>query len=138
SGIGPADALARLGITVTVDAPEVGANLQDHLVVPLMWRLKNGQPSVNRRLSGPRAAFEVLNYVFRKRGAMTMPAAEVGIFLRSRDDVARPDIQFHALPLSGDLDGDNKRLHPFPGYTLAPNVCRPTSRGELTLTSADP
>ena len=138
SGIGPGAVLAQHGIAVTVDAPEVGANLQDHLVVPLMWRLRDGQPSMNRRLAGARVALEVLDYLFRKRGAMTMPAAEVGIFLRSRDDVARPDLQFHVLPLSGDLDGDAKKLHAFPGYTLAPNVCRPTSRGRLTLASADP
>ena len=138
SGIGPAAELARHGIPVRVEAPEVGANLQDHLVVPLMWRLREGAPSMNGRLGGGRVLLEVLNYLFRKRGAMTMPAAEVGIFLRSRPDVLRPDLQFHVLPLSGDLEGDVKKLHAFPGYTLAPNVCRPTSRGAVTLASADP
>lgn len=138
SGIGPAAELARHGIPLRVSAPEVGANLQDHLVVPMMWRLFDGQPSMNARLGGARVLLEVLNYLVRKRGAMTMPAAEVGIFLRSRPEVVRPDVQFHVLPLSGDLDGDTKKLHAFPGYTLAPNVCRPTSRGALTLASADP
>lgn len=138
SGIGPGAALARLGIPVRVDVPAVGADLQDHLVVPLMWRLRDGQPSMNPRLGGARVLLEVLNYLVRKRGAMTMPAAEVGIFLRSRAEVLRPDLQFHVLPLSGDLDGDTKRLHPFPGYTLAPNACRPTSRGVLSLAAADP
>jgi len=138
SGIGPGAELTRHGITVRVDAPAVGADLQDHLVVPLMWRLRDGQPSMNPRLSGARVLLEVLDYLVRKRGAMTMPAAEVGIFLRSRADVVRPDLQFHVLPLSGDLDGEHKKLHAFPGYTLAPNVCRPTSRGVLGLASADP
>lgn len=137
SGIGPADELARHGIAVHVDSPGVGGNLQDHLVVPLMWRLKNGQSSMNQRLGGPRVLLEVLHYLLRRRGAMTMPAAEVGIFLRSRPEVARPDLQFHVLPLSGDLDGERKTLHAFPGYTLAPNVCRPTSRGRIALASAD-
>lgn len=138
SGIGPGAELARHGIPVRVDAPAVGADLQDHLVVPLMWRLRDGQPSMNPRLGGARVLLEVLNYLVRKRGAMTMPAAEVGIFLRSRQDVVRPDLQFHVLPLSGDLDGEDKKLHAFPGYTLAPNVCRPTSRGAVSLASADP
>lgn len=138
SGIGPANELARHGIAVHVDSPGVGCNLQDHLVVPLMWRLHDGQPSMNRRLGGARVLLEVLQYLVRKRGAMTMPAAEVGIFLRSRPEVVRPDIQFHVLPLSGDLDGEKKSLHAFPGYTLAPNVCRPTSRGSIALASADP
>ncbi|MBD5802651.1 alcohol dehydrogenase [Azoarcus sp. Aa7] len=138
SGIGPGSELARHGIAVRVDSPGVGRNLQDHLVVPLMWRLRDGQPSMNGRLGGARVLLEVLQYLLRKRGAMTMPAAEVGIFLRSRPEVLRPDIQFHVLPLSGDLDGEKKSLHAFPGYTLAPNVCRPTSRGSIALASADP
>ncbi len=138
SGIGPAAELARHGIDVQVDSPGVGRNLQDHLVVPLMWRLQNGQPSMNGRLGGARVLLEVLQYLVRKRGAMTMPAAEVGIFLRSRPEVVRPDLQFHVLPLSGDLDGEKKSLHAFPGYTLAPNVCRPTSRGSIALASTDP
>ena len=138
SGIGPAGELARHGVEVRVDAPGVGRNLQDHLVVPLMWRLRDGQPSMNARLGGARVLLEVLHYLLRKRGAMTMPAAEVGIFLRSRPEIARPDLQFHVLPLSGDLDGETKSLHAFPGYTLAPNVCRPTSRGSIVLASADP
>lgn len=138
SGIGPASELARHGIEVRVDSPGVGRNLQDHLVVPLMWRLHDGQPSMNGRLGGARVLLEVLQYLLRKRGAMTMPAAEVGIFLRSRPELTRPDLQFHVLPLSGDLDGEKKSLHAFPGYTLAPNVCRPTSRGSVALASGDP
>ena len=92
---------------------------------------------MNQRLGGMRVLLEVLNYLLRKRGAMTMPAAEVGIFLRSRPELLRPDLQFHLLPLSGELGGEKKALHRFPGYTLAPNVCRPSSRGRLALASAD-
>ncbi|MBS0554171.1 MAG: GMC family oxidoreductase N-terminal domain-containing protein, partial [Proteobacteria bacterium] len=68
SGIGPGAELARHGIPVRVDAPAVGADLQDHLVVPLMWRLRDGQPSMNPRLGGARVLLEVLNYLVRKRG----------------------------------------------------------------------
>lgn len=138
SGIGPAEQLRRHGIPVRVDAPGVGANLQDHVVVPLMWRLRDGQPSLNSRLGSVRIVLEVLNYLLRKRGAMTIPAADVGIFLRTREELTRPNVQFHVMPLSGELDSDARKLHPYPGYTLAPNVCRPTSRGQLSLASADP
>lgn len=138
SGIGPGAALQELGIAVQQEVAQVGANLQDHLVVPMMWRLKDGGPSMNLRLLGWRVLREVLRYAWFKRGAMTLPAAEVGIFLRSRPELSRPDLQYHLLPLSGDLEGEMKALHPFPGYTLAPNVCRPTSRGQLSLASADP
>ncbi|SFA82966.1 choline dehydrogenase [Collimonas sp. OK607] len=138
SGIGPADELAAHGIAPLCDAHEVGRNLQDHLVIPLMWQLKAGQSSMNQRLSGLRAIKEVFSYLVNKRGAMTMPAAEVGIFCKSNPALARPDLQFHVLPLSGELDSKKKALHRFPGFTLAPNVCRPTSRGRLMLASGDP
>ncbi len=133
SGVGPAAALARVGVTPLFDAPEVGENLQDHLVLPLMWRLKDGSPSLNGKLGGLRVLGEVLRYLWRKKGAMTMPAAEVGIFLKSRPELTRPDLQYHLLPVSGELDGEHKTLHRWPGVTIAPNVCRPTSRGRVTL-----
>ncbi|MCL6262694.1 GMC family oxidoreductase N-terminal domain-containing protein [Craterilacuibacter sp. RT1T] len=138
SGVGPAGALARAGIKLLCDAPEVGENLQDHLVLPLMWRLKDGAPSLNHKLGGVRVLGEVLRYLWRKKGAMTMPAAEVGIFLRSRPELTRPDLQYHLLPVSGELDGEHKALHRWPGFTIAPNVCRPTSRGTLSLRAGDP
>ncbi|SDP02710.1 GMC family oxidoreductase [Pseudomonas jinjuensis] len=138
SGIGPAAELQRHGIAVRRHVPGVGANLQDHLVVPMMWRLKPGQPSVNRNLSGLGLLPSVMTYLLHKRGVMTMPAAEAGAFIRSRPELDRPDLQYHMLPLSGDFDSDAKKLHRFPGYTLAPNVCRPTSRGSISLSSADP
>lgn len=138
SGIGPGAALATHGIPVLHDAAEVGSNLQDHLVIPLMWQLKQGQRSMNERLRNPRILLEVLNYLFRKRGAMNMPAAEVGVFCKSTPALPRPDLQFHLLPLCGAIDGEDKSLSPFPGFTLAPNVCRPTSRGSISLHSANP
>ena len=38
SGIGPPEELGRLGISVQLDLPGVGRNLQDHLVLPLAFR----------------------------------------------------------------------------------------------------
>ncbi|HCB02899.1 MAG TPA: choline dehydrogenase, partial [Nocardioides bacterium] len=37
SGIGPASHLAEVGVESKVDLPGVGANLQDHPVVPMLW-----------------------------------------------------------------------------------------------------
>ncbi|XP_052739624.1 ecdysone oxidase-like isoform X2 [Bicyclus anynana] len=41
SGIGPKDHLAEIGIENLVDSPNVGANLQDHMLVPVMLTGKN-------------------------------------------------------------------------------------------------
>ncbi len=141
SGVGPGDELQRFGIPVLKDAPGVGRNLQDHFIVPMMWRLNPGSPSLNHRLSGARLGWEVLRYLMRRRGAMRMPAAEVGVFARSDPTVTRPDIQFHCLPLTGNLNPDgsvSKNADPWPGMTLAPCQLNPAARGRLTLRSSNP
>lgn len=141
SGIGPGDELQRLGIPVLRDLPAVGGNLQDHFIVPMMWRLKPGAPSLNQRLRGIRVIWEVVRYLLRRQGAMRMPAAEVGVFARSDPSVPRPDLQFHCLPVTGPLKPDGslaKDADPWPGMTLAPCQLNPAARGRLTLRSADP
>ena len=140
SGIGAGAQLQQLGIETRVDSPEVGGNLQDHLCVPMGWRLVHGSPSYNSALRGPGMLFSLLRYLLLKRGPMTMPAADVGIFCKSDPALDRPDIQFHALPVSGDSDADaaKKQAEWEPGFTLAPCVLRPESRGRLSLASNDP
>ncbi|HEU5353834.1 MAG TPA: GMC family oxidoreductase N-terminal domain-containing protein [Actinocrinis sp.] len=44
SGIGPADGLRALGIGVRADLPGVGANLQEHPGVSVIWPLGRAQP----------------------------------------------------------------------------------------------
>jgi len=141
SGVGPAADLQRLGIPVVRDLPGVGAGLQDHFIVPMMWRLKSGSPSLNQRLAGWRLGWEVIRYLVARRGAMSMPAAEVGVFARSHAGASRPDLQFHCLPLTGPVNESGevaKEPDPWPGMTLAPCGLQPRSRGRLFLRSPDP
>ena len=129
SGVGPADALRRHGVAVQVDAPQVGANLQDHLdVCTLNHSL---QPVTYDRVSDLAVAWK---YYVHRDGPGTSNIAEAGGFARSRHAAdARPDIQFHFVPALLDdhgrhrLDGD--------GYTLHACFLRPRSRGRVTLAS---
>ena len=142
SGIGPADHLKAMGIEVLYDSPEVGANLQDHYILTMSWRLQQGAYSYNQQLSGLRLLGNVLQYIARRKGAMTIPAAQVGAFVKSDPVLERPDIQFHCLPVTGDLDaamaGQKSQLSPWPGLTLAPCVLRPESRGRVQLAGPNP
>ena len=142
SGIGPGTHLAELGIPVLHDCPAVGANLQDHYILPMSWQLKAEAFSYNRELAGARLIWNVLRYFATRRGAMTIPAAQTGAFVKSDLGLDQPDLQFHCLPVSGELDGssgDTKpQLSPYPGLTLAPTVLRPESRGQVRLASPDP
>ena len=77
-----------------------------------------------------------LNYAFRRRGPMTMAPSQLGAFTRSDSTQDRANIQYHVQPLS--LDKFGEPLHPFPAFTASVTNIRPTSRGALTLKSADP
>ncbi len=142
SGIGPAAHLQDMGIPVVQNSPDVGRNLQDHYILTMSWRLRAGVYSYNQELSGGRLLWNVLRYVARRDGAMTIPAAQVGAFLKSDAALDRPDIQFHCLPVTGDLDaaatGEKSALSPWPGLTLGPNILRPESRGHVRLSSPNP
>ncbi|MBV2235556.1 MAG: GMC family oxidoreductase N-terminal domain-containing protein [Sterolibacterium sp.] len=138
SGIGPGAQLQQQGIACRVDRAGVGANLQDHLCVPMGWRLRQGAQSYNARLRGFGMVGSLLQYLLFKRGPMTMPAADVGIFCKSEPSLTRPDIQFHALPVSGEPEATKKQAEKDPGFTMAPCVLRPASRGQLRLASPDP
>jgi choline dehydrogenase len=142
SGIGPAQVLQAAGVDVIHDLPGVGENLQDHFVVGQTYRLKPGTPSVNELTRGPKLLGEALKYAFARRGLLTLSAAHVAVFCRSRPDLAGPDIQFHILPATMDatkLTTEQKMvLETEPGLTIAPCQLRPESRGHIRIRSPDP
>ena len=61
---------------------------------------------------------------------------EAGGFIRSRAGVRHPDLQFHFLPIAITYDGKEKvDQHGFQAHV---GPMRPTSRGAITLASANP
>lgn len=142
SGIGQAARLAELGVEVLRDLPGVGENLQDHLIVSANYRLKPGTISVNELSRGMRLAGEVLRYAVARKGLLTLSAAHIAAFCRSRPDLAGPDIQFHILPATVDGDAlvreQKMRLEKLPGLSIAACQLRPESRGSIHIRSGDP
>jgi choline dehydrogenase-like flavoprotein len=136
SGVGPAAQLSRHGITTLLDRPGVGANLQDHLQLRTIYKVSGVRTlnAMNATLFG-RAGMG-LDYFLRRRGPMTMAPSQLGAFTRSDKSQDRANIQYHVQPLSLEKFGDP--LHPFPAFTASVANLRPTSRGALTLKSADP
>lgn len=142
SGIGQGERLTQQGIPVVSDLSGVGENLQDHYVIPAIWRLKKGTISVNELTRGPRFVGETLKYALLRKGLLTLSAAHIAVFCKSRPDLATPDIQYHILPANNDLDAATKdgvtQLDKLPGLTIAPCQLRPESRGTIHIKSADP
>jgi choline dehydrogenase len=136
SGIGAPEHLKALGIEVKHSLPGVGENLQDHLCVRMRWRLKNIQ-TFNTRVHGLRALAEGMHYILRRKGVLTMPALPIGAFVRTRPELASPDVQFQILPGTYKNMQDRK-LDREPGVTVGVTVLRLEGRGHVHAKSADP
>jgi len=136
SGVGPAAALNDLGIPLVLDRPGVGANLQDHLQLRLIYQV-TGLRTLNELSHSLFGRVGMgLNYALFRRGPLTMAPSQLGLFTRSDPARERANIQFHIQPLSLDKFGDP--LHPFPAFTASVCNLQPTSRGVVRLRSADP
>lgn len=136
SGIGPAAPLAELGIRPVADRPGVGANLQDHLQIGLRYRLQGAQ-TLNAGMNSKLAqAGMALRYALTRRGPLTMAPCQLGLFARSSPEVTQADLGYNVLAFSREQF--NAPFDPFPGLTMIVYDLRPSSRGTLRLTSADP
>ena len=136
SGLGPAGLLAEHQVPVAVDLPGVGENLQDHLQIRTIFRIR-GAPTVNTLYRNwiTRAGMG-LQYAALRSGPMTMPPSTLGAFAKSDPALSSPDLEWHVQPLS--LPKFGEPLHPYGAIT--PSVCnlRPSSRGHVRMASADP
>ncbi|MDJ0796489.1 MAG: GMC family oxidoreductase N-terminal domain-containing protein [Calothrix sp. MO_167.B12] len=112
SGIGEANHLKSLDIPVAVDLPGVGLNLQDHLLLGVGYKCKQEQPAPNL-------------------------LAEAGLFTRSHSGLenASPDLQFFFGPVQFL---EPEYLYDGPGFTFAPILISPQSRGRVSLRSNNP
>jgi choline dehydrogenase len=141
SGVGPAEVLKSRGIQVHHDSPSVGRNLQDHLCLDHIYRSK--LPSLNEDLRPWWGKIWAgLRYVLARRGPLALSVNQGGGFFRSRADAARPDIQLYFSPLTYERTPPGVRAlmspDPFPGFSTSVSPCRPTSRGQVQITSRDP
>ena len=138
SGIGPADLLHRHGITVRVEAPQVGQNLQDHLQMRTIVELADKRHSLNAQVRNPIDLMRMgLDWALRARGPLTVGAGQVGgAVCTSHAESSRPDLQLFVMPLSVDKPG--RPMHRYPGFTTSFWQCHPESRGHIEIASADP
>ncbi len=136
SGVGPAPDLQALGIPLVLDKPGVGANLQDHLQLRLIYRISGAKTLNERYHSRFGRAGMGLEYALFRSGPLTMAPSQLGLFTRSDPARERANIQFHVQPLSLDKFGDP--LHEFPAFTASVANLQPTSRGYVRLRSRDP
>ncbi|HVC53415.1 MAG TPA: choline dehydrogenase [Stellaceae bacterium] len=136
SGVGPAALLREHGIELVHELPGVGDNLQDHLGCRVIYKVRKRNTINEISRSWVRQGLAGLEYIFTGKGVLMMGAAPIGLFAKTREGLASPDIQYQFL--AGSLDQPGKPMHPFPGCSLVCIPCRPESRGWLRIRSPDP
>ena len=135
SGIGEAAQLAEHGIQVQQDLQGVGKNMQDHLQARLVY--KTHEATLNDEVSSLMGQAKIgLKYMMFRAGPMTMAASLATGFMKTRDDLETPDIQFHVQPLSAENPG--KGADKFSAFTMSVCQLRPESKGEIRLSARDP
>lgn len=133
SGIGPAYHLRKCGVEVIADLPGVGGNLQDHLQIRAIYKVK-GAKTLNTLAGNNLGKLRIgLEYMLRRSGPMSMAPSQLGAFTRSDPGKAHANLQYHVQPLSLEAFGDG--LHSFPAITASVCNLNPTSRGTVRLRS---
>jgi choline dehydrogenase len=139
SGIGPACGIEPHGIRVVHDLPGVGANLQEHQSIAMMYQAR-GPITFDARLRADRLALDVLRWLLFRTGPIAgLPVSAQG-FVRTSPELKKPDLQMLVSPVS-------MLARPwFPGWragaghvlSVACVLLHPASRGRVSLRSADP
>ena len=136
SGIGNSELLKKFGINIIHELKGVGENVQDHLMFRPVYKVKNIK-TLNQKINSLIGRLLIgMEFVFLRKGPMTMGASQLCLFAKSDPSVATPNLQFHVQPISTDKLG-GAALHDFPGFTPTVANVRPTSRGFIAIKSAD-
>jgi choline dehydrogenase len=135
SGIGDADHLRSVGVTVTNHLPAVGRGLKDHIAAPVMYRAtKNVSAAKELTLAGKTKLG--VQWLLFKKGLGATNFFEVGTFMRVQDSSIVPDVQFEFVPMLGEFQHGNVKLEN--GFQYFFSLMRPRSEGRVWIGSADP
>lgn len=141
SGIGPSALLGALGIPVVHANENVGANLQDH--VGVNYTFKGRQPTLNQILRPWWGKLLVgMQYLFLRSGPLSLSMNNAGGFFRTDPAATRPNMQLYFQAFSTVIPKSGERPiltpDPWPGFSIGLSNCRPSSRGEIMIRSANP
>jgi len=135
SGIGRGAVLQAQGIELRHELPGVGEGLRDHIAPRMVFRVEREGVAFNDRARGAGLLGQIVRYALRRDGLLSLPSAPVVGFVRTREELATPDVQFHFVPYQVVLRDGKRELGPDPGITVTVNQCRPESVGTVHVDS---
>ncbi|RWM93066.1 MAG: choline dehydrogenase [Mesorhizobium sp.] len=141
SGVGPSALLGALGIAMVHANENVGANLQDHVGINYTFRGK--LPTLNQILRPWWGKLMVgMQYMLMRSGPLSLSMNNAGGFFRTDPTLSRPNMQLYFQAFSTVIPKSGERPiltpDPWPGFSIGLSNCRPSSRGEIMIRSANP
>ncbi len=136
SGVGRPEDIRPHGINMVHESPGVGQDLQDHLDFILAWKTRDADNFGIGLAAAARLVPHALAWRRDGSGMLATPFAEGAGFVKTNQNLDRPDVQMHFV--IGIVENHARRLHLGHGFCL--HVCGlyPHSRGRVFLESADP
>lgn len=136
SGVGPGEEIRQHGIAVIHELPGVGENLHDH--PDFVFGYSSDHPDLYgvSWQEAPWILSAVREYAQFHRGPLASNFAEGGGFLKTRPDLAAPDIQLHFGPVL--IDDHGRKFHWGTGFSCHCAYLVPKSRGSVRLKSKEP
>jgi choline dehydrogenase len=127
-----------LGIKVQQDLPGVGANLQDHQSIAMIYDT-NGVDSFDVELRLDRLVLSVLRWQFRRTGPIAGLPVSAQAFVRTSATLTRPDLQMLVSPVAMMARPWFPLWRRGVGHVLsvACVLLHPESRGRVSLRTPD-
>ncbi len=138
SGIGQPERLRNLGIEVRHALPGVGENLRDHYAPRTRWEIGTKGITFNDRGRGLGLLGQAMRYALFGQGMLSMVAAPIRAFVRSRDGLDAPDLLLGWVPMLTEPGPTGPKLSRQSGITCYAHPMRPESKGHIHIVSADP
>ena len=141
SGIGPGKLLQSHNIDIVHVSHHVGKNLQDHLGSDIYYRAR--VPTLNQELNPMFGKLQAgLKYILTRKGPLSLSLNQGGGFIQLDPNATGPDLQLYFSPVSYTRAPAGVRPlmnpDPFPGFLMGFNPCKPTSFGNIQISSTDP
>ena len=139
SGIGQPERLKALGIEIQRALPGVGENLRDHFAPRTRWAINAKGYTYNDRGRGLGLFAQAMKYALQKKGMLSIPAAPLRAFVKSREGLEAPDLLLGWVPMLYEINAKGApKLSKQSGLTCYAHVMRPESKGSVHIKEACP
>ena len=129
--------LKAAGVAVTIPHERVGRGLREHYCVPLQFKVDGWRNSQNREFTGWRLYANALRHLLFGSGPLSTGVYEAAASVRTVPGATRPDVRLLFGPFSR-LRKPGMFFPDHPGLQIMSWIERPTSDGEIFITSTDP